>query len=82
MICAGNRREELNTVERVAGTTWHQGAVGNATSLPTFSQNWEKVSAKRTEEGYRLWGAEPSKGFDVGASPESCAEVFTHISAA
>jgi sulfite oxidase len=30
LICAGNRREELNTVERVAGTTWHQGAVGNA----------------------------------------------------
>ena len=30
LICAGNRREELNAVERVAGTTWHQGAVGNA----------------------------------------------------
>jgi len=30
LICAGNRREELNAVDRVAGTTWHQGAVGNA----------------------------------------------------
>jgi sulfite oxidase len=30
LICAGNRREELNSVEPVAGTNWHQGAVGNA----------------------------------------------------
>jgi len=30
LICAGNRREELNAVEPVAGMTWHQGAVGNA----------------------------------------------------
>jgi sulfite oxidase len=30
LICAGNRREELNSVDRVAGTTWQQGAVGNA----------------------------------------------------
>jgi sulfite oxidase len=30
LICAGNRREELNAVERVSGTTWNQGAVGNA----------------------------------------------------
>ena len=30
LICAGNRREELNAVDTVAGTTWHQGAVGNA----------------------------------------------------
>lgn len=29
LLCAGNRREELNAVETVAGTTWHQGAVGN-----------------------------------------------------
>ena len=30
LLCAGNRRDELNAVETVAGTTWHQGAVGNA----------------------------------------------------
>ena len=30
LLCAGNRREELNAVEAVAGTTWQQGAVGNA----------------------------------------------------
>jgi sulfite oxidase len=30
VLCAGNRREELNSVEIVAGTTWRQGAVGNA----------------------------------------------------
>ena len=30
LLCAGNRREELNAVEIVAGTSWHQGAVGNA----------------------------------------------------
>jgi sulfite oxidase len=30
LLCAGNRREELNAVEAVAGTSWRQGAVGNA----------------------------------------------------
>lgn len=30
LLCAGNRRDELNAVDTVAGTTWHQGAVGNA----------------------------------------------------
>jgi sulfite oxidase len=30
LLCAGNRREELNAVDTVAGTNWHQGAVGNA----------------------------------------------------
>ena len=30
LLCAGNRREELNAVETVAGTSWRQGAVGNA----------------------------------------------------
>jgi sulfite oxidase len=30
LICAGNRRDELNAVEQVAGTAWNQGAVGNA----------------------------------------------------
>jgi len=30
LLCAGNRRKELNAVESVAGTNWHQGAVGNA----------------------------------------------------
>jgi sulfite oxidase len=30
LLCAGNRREELNVVDAVAGTNWNQGAVGNA----------------------------------------------------
>jgi sulfite oxidase len=30
LLCAGNRREELNAVGAVAGTSWQQGAVGNA----------------------------------------------------
>jgi sulfite oxidase len=30
LLCAGNRREELNAVGAVAGTGWQQGAVGNA----------------------------------------------------
>ena len=30
LLCAGNRREELNAVGSVAGTNWRQGAVGNA----------------------------------------------------
>ena len=30
LLCAGNRREELNAVGTVAGTSWRQGAVGNA----------------------------------------------------
>jgi sulfite oxidase len=30
LLCAGNRREELNAVGSVAGTSWQQGAVGNA----------------------------------------------------
>jgi sulfite oxidase len=30
LLCAGNRRVELNAVEAVAGTNWRQGAVGNA----------------------------------------------------
>lgn len=30
LLCAGNRREELNEVETVAGTNWRQGAIGNA----------------------------------------------------
>ena len=30
LLCAGNRREELNEVGAVAGTGWEQGAIGNA----------------------------------------------------
>jgi sulfite oxidase len=30
LLCAGNRREELNAVDAVAGTSWGQGAIGNA----------------------------------------------------
>jgi sulfite oxidase len=48
LLCAGNRREELNIVDPVSGTSWRQGAVGNAewTGVP-LADLLERAGAER-----------------------------------
>jgi sulfite oxidase len=70
LTCAGNRRQELSAIKKVAGVQWDAGAIGHAEWLGTMLADVLKA-AELKPEAKHVWleGLDPIKEKDGSEAP-------------